>query len=148
VKPDATVLLENLAAKLMFEMAPQMQLPFMQGTVNVVGLLLTMLREEWDRAAARRVDENRAMRSLFARAVGEVGEAALRRRLAEAGDGADTSLRIADLDATNDDLRQLLIDLQAHVEAQSGESARRLETEIWEELLASTERRRFAISPF
>lgn len=148
MKPDVPVFLETMATKLMFELAPQVQPPFMQGTLTVVGIMLSMLREEWDRAAQRRADENRAMRSLFRDAAAHVGDAGLAARLGAAAEGAETSLRIADLDAANDALRRLLIELQAHVEEQPGDQARRLEREIWQELLASTERRRFSLAPF
>lgn len=148
MNPDVGVVLETVAAKLLFEMAPQMQPPFMQGTVTVLGLLLSMLREEWDRSAQRRVDENQAMRQLFRHALAHVGDERLRQRLAAASEAADASVRISDLDAANDALRSLLIDLQAYVEEQSDPAAREIETRIWQELLASTERRRLTLAPF
>jgi hypothetical protein len=148
LKPDVHVFLETMAAKLMFEMAPQMQPPFLQGTISVVGLMLSMLREEWDRAAQRRVEENEALRALFRRAAPHIGGEDLRRRLLAAAASREASLRISDLDAANDALRRLLIELQAHVEERPGAEARRLEAEIWQELVASTERRRFSIAPF
>jgi hypothetical protein len=148
VNPDVGVVLETVAAKLLFEMAPQMQPPFMQGTVTVLGLLLSMLREEWDRCAQRRVDENQAMRQLFRHALAHVGDDGLRRRLADAAEGADASVRLSDLDAANDGLRSLLIELHAHVEEQPGAAAREVEERIWQELLASTERRRLSLAPF
>jgi len=148
MKPDVPVVLENVAAKLMFELAPQLRPPFLAGTITVVGVMMTMLREEWDRAAARRVEENAAMRALFREAAAQVGDAGLRARLEAAASSAEASLRIADLDAANDELRRLLIELHAWAEEQPGDAARRLETAIWRELLASTERRRFSIAPF
>jgi hypothetical protein len=148
MKPDVGVFLETLSAKLLFEMAPQMQPPFMQGTITVIGIMLAMLREEWDRVAQRRVEENAAMRALFVRAAPDVGDRGLRQRLLEAAESRDASLRISDLDAGNDRLRRLLIELHAHVEEQPSEAARRIEAEIWSELLASTERRRFSLAPF
>lgn len=148
MKPDVHVVLETMATKLMFELAPQMQPPFLQGTIGVTGILLSMLREEWDRAAQRRVEENEVLRRLFRDAAPHVGDAALADRLRAAAESREASLRIADLDAANDDLRRLLIELHAHVEEQPGDQARRIEAEIWRELLASTERRRFTIAPF
>jgi hypothetical protein len=148
MKPDAGVVLETTAAKLMFEMAPQMHPPFLQGTVTVIGLLLTMLREEWDRAAQRRVEENEILRRLFVRAAPHLADDHLRRGLLAAAESREAGLRIAELDAANDTLRGLLIELQAHVEDLQTPEARTLEAEIWQELVASTERRRFTISPF
>lgn len=148
MKPDVGAVLETTAAKLLFEMAPQMQPPFMQGTITVLGILLSLLREEWDRCAQRRVEENQAMRQLFRHAQAHVADDGLRQRLAAAADGADASVRISDLDAANGALRSLLIELHAHVEEQKGEAAREVEARIWQELLASTERRRFTLAPF
>ena len=148
MKPDAPFVLETVAAKLMLELVPQMQPPFLQGTVTVVGLMLTMLREEWDRVAQRRVEENAAVRQIFRGAAPHLADADLRQRLLEAAESRESSLRISDLDAANEGLRRLLIELQAHVEAQPGTEARRIEAEIWQELVASTERRRFSIAPF
>ena len=53
-------------------------------------LLLQIAAEEWDRAAARRVEENRAMRQLFAGAAPEIGDPDLRARL-EAASGSPIS---------------------------------------------------------
>lgn len=148
MKPDVHVVLENMAAKLMFELAPQMQTPFLQGTITVVGIMMTMLREEWDRVAARRVEENAAMRGVFRDAAPQVADPVLREKLDAAVASTEASLRIADLDAANDGLRRLLIELHAWAEEQPGDAARRIEAVIWQELLASTERRRFSIAPF
>jgi hypothetical protein len=148
VKPDVPKLLEIIAGKLLFEIAPNVQPSYRQSSVGLTGMLLGMVREEWDRAASRRVEENGAMRALFGRAARDVADTDLRRRLAEAAASADTNLTISALDAGNDALRALLIELHAHVESVDAPWARAVDAEIWRELVASTERRRFALSPF
>jgi hypothetical protein len=107
-----------------------------------------MVREEWDRAAARRAEENAVLRALFGRAAPQVADAELRRRLEAAAASAEKSLLVSELEKSNDALRALLIDLHAHVEAQSAAWARGVEDEIWRELAKSTERRRFSLAPF
>jgi len=148
VKPDVPKLLEIVAGKLLFEIAPNVQPSYRQSSVGLTGMLLGMVREEWDRAAARRVDENAALRALFARAAKDVAAPELRERLESAAAGRDASLLVSELDKANDALRALLIELHAHVEEQSAPWARDMDDAIWRELVVSTERRRFALAPF
>ena len=148
MKPDASKLLEVIAGKLLFEIAPNIQPSYRQSSVGLTGMLLGMVREEWDRAAARRVEENGALRALFARAAKHVANTDLRRRLEVAAAGADSSLLVSELEKGNDALRALLIELHAHVEETEEPWARAVDAEIWRELVTSTERRRFALAPF
>jgi hypothetical protein len=148
VKPDVGKLLEIVAGKLLFEIAPNVSPSYRQSSVGLTGMLLGMAREEWERSAARRVEENAVLRALFARAATRVADTDLRSRLETAAAGADRNLLISELDKSNGALRALLIDLHAHVETQDAPWARAVEDEIWRELVASTERRRFALSPF
>jgi hypothetical protein len=111
-------------------------------------LMLTQLGEEFERAAARRIEENRALRRIFADAVDVVGDDDLRAQLAEAARGEDTNFTVSALEQGNCALRALLIELHVHVEELDSEPARRLEAEIWQELVASTERRKLGIGPF
>ena len=148
MKPDVPKLLEIIAGKLLFEIAPAVQPSYRQSSVGLTGMLLTMVREEWDRAVARRVEENSAMRGLFAGAAKNVAEPALRARHESAASDSEKSLLVSEVDKKNDSLRALLIDLHAHVESVDAPWARTLDAEIWRELVASTERRRFSLSPF
>jgi hypothetical protein len=116
--------------------------------VGVSAILLTMVREEWDRAAARRVEENAALRALFGDAAPVVTDTELRRKLETAAAEREPDMRIATLDGANDRLRELLIALHAHVEDLGSTDAKRIDDAIWRELAASTERRRFALAPF
>jgi hypothetical protein len=148
VKPDPGHVLERVTQALLAEIAPAVQPAYRQASVTVHAMLLVSLREELDRAAARRAEENAALRALFAEAAPAVREAALRERLAGAAGARDASLRVPDLDAANQALRALLIELHAHVETLDGPEARRIEAAIWRELAASTERRRLSIAPY
>jgi hypothetical protein len=88
--------------------------------------LLAMAAEHWDGAAARLVEENRALAAL----------------LPDTADESD--LRISALRAENARLRARLI--EAHIAAEQSRDAARLEA-IWKELAASTERRKLSNSP-
>jgi hypothetical protein len=148
VKPPVEKVLEVLAGSLMIEIAPHVSPSYRQSSVGVSAILLTMVREEWERAAARRVEENAALRGLFRDAAPVVSDIDLRRRLETAAAERDADVRVSTLDASNDALRALLIDLHAHVEELDSAAARRIDDAIWKELAASTERRRFALAPF
>jgi hypothetical protein len=148
VKPGVDKVLEVLAGSLMIEVAPHVSPAYRQSSVGVSAILLTMIREEWDRAAARRAEENAALRALFRDAAPVVADTELRHRLSDASASSDPSLRISELERANDALRALLIDLHAHVETLGSADAKRIDDAIWKELSASTERRKFALAPF
>ena len=93
--------------------------------LGLTSMLLMLAAEVWDSAAARLVEENRALAAL----------------LPDTASEAD--LRISALQAENARLRARLIEAQIAAE-QSGDT-RRLEA-IWAELVASTERRKLSVS--
>jgi len=148
MKPDVDLTLQRIAASLMTEIAPKISDDYIQRNSMLTGMLLQIAAEEWDRAASRRVEENRALRRLFDEVAPEIDDPELRARLEAASGEEDESLRIADLNRSNDGLRTLLIELHAHVEEIDTETARRIETAIWEELRVSTERRALSLAPF
>jgi hypothetical protein len=148
VKPEVSHALERMLQALLGEVAPAVQPAYRQASVAMHAMLLAAIREEVDRAAARRVEENGALRELFASAAPMVADAALRERLAAAAAGRDPSLLVPALDAANAALRALLIELHAHVERLEGAAARGVEDAIWRELAASTERRKLSLGPY
>lgn len=148
MKPDVPVALQKLAAALLVEVAPAVGVDYLQRNTGVAALMLNLASEEWDRAAARRVDENAALRALFRDAAPVVADAALRARLEEEASGTDGDLRISALETANAALRGLLVELHAHVEVLEGPRARALEDAIWAELRRSTERRALSFAPF
>jgi len=111
------------------------------------GLALTILADQLDGAVAKLTEENTALRALFASAAPRVEDDGLAERLRAAAATRDQDLRVSALDAVNDELRGLLIELHASVEA-LGEPAHDLDAAIWRELARSTERRQVALGPF
>ena len=148
MKPDVDGFLEVASLHLVGELSPRLPTAYEQSATGALGIVLLALREEFGRAASRRVEENAALRALFGRAVPVVADTALRTRLESAAASADPGLEIAALDGANDDLRALLIELHAHVEELDSPAARALDDAIWRELSASTERRRLSIAVF
>lgn len=148
MKPDVTRLFGVAAGHLMTQTAPALGNAYQQSSISVLGMLLMESGQEFERAAQRRVEENAELRRIFADAAPAVQDADLIARLEAAASGTDGSLLISNLDAVNADLRNLLIELHIHVEEQDSPDARRVEEAIWQELVASTERRRIMIGPF
>jgi hypothetical protein len=148
VKPDVPVALQKLSLTLIAEIGPAIAVDYLQRNAGIAGMMLQVAAVEWDRAAARRAEENAALRALFHDAATALGAGPLHARLAEAAAGRDADLSISALDAGNHALRALLIELHAHLETLAGPEARRLETAVWDELRRSTERRAVPLAPF
>ena len=141
MKPDMTRFLDIASTHLMTKTAPALGPGYEQSSLLALGAMLAAVRHEFERAAAWRVEENGALRRLFAEAVPAVQATELGKRLEEAADGEDSSLIVSDLERSNVILRGLLINLHAHIEELDSPEARQIEEKIWRELAASTERR-------
>ena len=141
MKPDMTRFLEIASTHLMTKTAPALGPGYEQSSLLALGAMLAAARHEFERAAAWRVEENGALRRLFAEAAPAVRATELRKKLEEAADGEESSLIVSDLERSNAALRGLLIDLHAHIEELDSPEARLIEEKIWRELAASTERR-------
>ena len=146
MKPDVGRLLEVAVGHLMGETVPMIgraygHSAYEQSNVGVLGMMLLAVRHEHDRAAARRVEENRELRRLFASASAARLASDLAKRLAAAAEAEDTDLTVSALEESNAKLRGLLVELHAAVEEIDSPAARTLEEEIWRELAASTRRR-------
>lgn len=142
MRPDPPIVLFGVAAALQ-ELLPQVADPYGQQTVGISASLVAMLAQEWDRAPARLWEENEAIRELLARGAELHGLAPRLRERLEEGTRVQVhpGARLSELQAENDRLRGLLIELHAAVEEMEGEAARDLEEAIWAELAASTRRR-------
>jgi hypothetical protein len=150
MRPAADELLGMMAQTLLVELAPALPDEYRQRGAQLLGMLLLMAVEEWDRTADRLVEENREVRRLFREAMALLGpslrERVAREAEAESGPG---SLRLRHLQEQNDRLRALLIDVHAALEEQPETAARkRVDDAIWEELRASTRRRALSAAPF
>ena len=146
--PDVSRFLEVASVHLLTRSLPAVGDAYEQSALGALAVLLSVVREDFDRAAERRVAENAALREIFAQAVDIVEAPALRGQLEAAAGKGEPSLRVSDLERVNSELRALLIMLHAEVETLDGGAVRDCEVRIWRELAATTERRRIAIGPF
>jgi len=148
MKPDENLVLADFANRFATQIAPQVQPAYLASAIGMSAGILGMIAEDWDRAASRRVEENRAIRGLFAQAAGLPLDPGLATRLQALAQTNDDDLRLSALETANETLRAALIDLHAAVEAIPGEAAKTLNDAIWRELSASTQRRRLAAGSF
>ncbi|HTK80222.1 MAG TPA: hypothetical protein VL286_07250 [Rhizomicrobium sp.] len=140
MKPDVDQILNQSAGQLLGTIAPLLPTGYAQGTTSLLAFMMLMSAQEYERAADIRAIENAEIRALFAE-LGSLADSGLRARLSEAAATKDNSLRISTLNAANDELRRLLIVLQAHLEERPGAGARDAERRIWQVLKATAQRR-------
>lgn len=120
--------------------APAVQEPFAGEAIRLAQLLLRLVANGIDDAAAARIDENRALRTVFGEAAPLMsGEFATRLRAAAAS--TDPGLKISELDEEGDRLRRLLVALHTAIEQREDEAARAMDIRIWR-LMSDIEARR------
>jgi len=144
--PASRALLADFAARLGGVITPDLKTPYLMGATGLMAALLGMMAEEMDGAAARLVEENRAIRALFSQALALSPPAELAGRMTPLASGADDDLHLSALEAANSPLRAVLIELHAWAESQPGATA--LNAAIWAELTKSTQRRKLSAAPF
>lgn len=147
-EPEVDKVLTAFSGTLLTRVMPQVKSEYVQKDLGFMALALNGAAEEYDRAAENRMQENRAMRELFASALSLVQDEALKSTLQTASAAEPKSLRIRDLNEANAELSKVLIELHAHVEEQTGNAWRELEGRIWDELKARTRRRAIGFFPF
>lgn len=111
--------------------APVLTEGFAVEVLRLAGLVLAISTNSIDDAAAIRATENETMRLLLGDAAGVVKDTALAARLSAAAAIAGSGLKISELDAAGDALRNLIIELHAHVETLEGCAARNIDQRIW-----------------
>ena len=142
MKPNVQTVMMRSFERILTDIAPHLSSEYAVGSSSVIGLMMFQTATEFERAADIRVQENAAMRDIFSGAVSILPTGDLRTRVEKAAASSDPSVKISELDEANDALSALLIELQAHAERMEGEPARKLETQIWEELARAATARR------
>jgi len=140
--PTVPIVLNGLARTLLMELLPQVKGGYAAQTLQLSGALTMMIAQEFDRAAARLVEENAALEALFTGAAAALADDPARRgELTALAAARQPSLLVSLLQVRNRTLRGALVRLHAHVEGQDTPPARELDARIWAELAASTQRR-------
>lgn len=129
MNPEGNKILQLSVQRLATEIAPMLGTQFGQGQIGLLGFMLTLVANEYERGADLRAKENDAMRRLFAELAPEIGDATLKQSAAEAAASRDASLKISALNEANYALRRLLAQVHAHVETLADGKA--LERKVW-----------------
>lgn len=145
MKPDIPDVLNGFTLTLLTEILPNLGAEYSMGNTAVMSQSLAVIANEFERGAEIRHRENEEMRALFAEAAGVIDDKALAARLAEAAASRDTSLLISALDAANDRLKTLLIELHAVVEVSKAPWAAALDGKIWDHIVAAADRRKLTL---
>ncbi len=133
-------ILQGVIKALRDQIAPTVDDRFASDATRLATMLLTIVANDVDDAAAARIWENAALRALFADAV-ELATGDLSVRLAEASSSGDPGYKISELDTENGRLRHLLVELHVFVEGREGAAANALNQRIWK-LLGDIQTRR------
>lgn len=142
MKPSINEMLERISVTLLTEIGPAQSSEYMSKNLNTMAFLILNAAKEYDQAADIRFQENARMRKIFLEAAEAVEDKNLRERMRAAANTQDTSLSIKALDAANDELNELLVELHAYVEEAETPWAADLLQSIWSYLEESTSRRR------
>ena len=141
MRPDPATVLGAVAGAVAAQV-PTTPTPFGQQTLGIAAGLSMMLAQDIDRAPARLVEEHRATAAILRDAIPQLGDAELAARIEDAlAHDILADLHISALQAADDSVRALLVEVHAAVEAMPGDTAAALNERIWEELKESTRRR-------
>lgn len=137
--------LHGIVSALQDQILPAVEAPFAKEVTRLAAMLTAVMANGVDDAAAARIWENDALRTLFknagALATDILVTNSLAERLAEASRSVDPGYKISELDAENGRLRNLLVKLHAMVEVREDAESRALDRQIWTLLGAIHERR-------
>jgi hypothetical protein len=141
MRPDPAIVLGAIAGAVA-QQVPEAPTPFGQQTLGIAAGLSMMLAQDIDRAPARLVDEYRATAAILRDAAPVIGDAALSARIDDAlSRDILADLQVSALQAADDAIRALLVEVHARIEATPGNTAADINERIWHELQESTRRR-------
>ncbi len=141
MRPTVDFVLQEGKQTLLTQILPAIESSHYQGSIHVIGILLSYAALEYERGADIRVTDNAELRALFLDAADRVDDATLATRLKQAASIREASLRMSELDRVNDLLKCQFIELHEHVEACSADWARDFERRLLDFLASSLARR-------
>lgn len=149
MRPNGEEVLRGVQSSLMTYVLPELQSQYAQTELMVVLALLGIVAGQWDSAAQRLVDDNAALRELAGRGAQALAGAPEHAELADAlrplAQGVDASVRLAELSATNGQLRAALARLGAAGQDSDAPALRELRAAVIDHLRADGESRSYAL---
>jgi hypothetical protein len=140
MKPDPSKVLVGMANAVMVGLAAEARTPFGQTVAGMAGMLALALAQEVDRLPDRLNNENLGLAALLTDARALV-DPALAAGIDEVANAAPANIRVSTLQALNDRLRGVLVDVHVAVEARNSPEARAMNDRVWAELIESVQRR-------
>lgn len=135
-----------ITQRLMTHVLPDVGTNYGVADLALIGTLLAMVGQDFERGAQARLEDIHEMRTLFDAASALLGDAELTAHLQHAQARPLDDLRISVLDGIHALHSRLLIDVHARVEQLEGAEARALDTRIWEHLARHAERHRYDVA--
>jgi hypothetical protein len=132
--PKGAQAIGNLVARIGTDLIPRAPDAYTATDLAYFTMLLSMVAQDYDRAAEVMVAEHAALGPILEAAAARLDDPTLRARIAEARTAEPGSLRVSALAARSDATLRLLIDVHAAVEdarAAGAEWAPALDDEIW-----------------
>ena len=145
MNPEGDLILRLSVQRLATTIMPLVGETFAQGQIGLLGFMLSLVAQEYERGADVRASENADIRALLAELTPQIADKDLRTRAEEAAKAKDASLRISALNQSNYGLRRLLTEVHAHVEAQP--HAHAAEKKIWALLQKIASARLVSLAP-
>ena len=147
MKPEGDRILGLSVERLTTAVAPLVGQSFGQGQIGLIGFMMTLVAHEYERGADLRATENNDIRILLSALAPAVADASLKKRVEDAAQCNETSLKISALNETNYALRRTLTELHAHVETLTGAQAKDAEQKIWTLLRKIADKRLVSLAP-
>ncbi len=141
MRPDPSRVLTGIAMAMLTQLPPDIRTPFGQSLSQMGGMLNLVLATEIERIVDRLNVENLAIAPILADAAAIVDGGLAQRLNDAAGAERPPDLRLSTLQAINDRLRGLLLEVHVAVEQRASPEAQALDARIWDELRESTRRR-------
>jgi len=147
MRPNTEDLLRGLQASLLTYVLPEVQTPYARTELMITYALLGIAANEADGAAQRLVDDNAAMRELARRAAEALpaDASALAAELRSLAGETDASLRLSNLSAANERLRDAIGRLGVLLEGRDEPPLRELRAAVIERLRAEAESRNYQV---
>ncbi len=147
--PNGEELLRGLQGTLATYVMPEVQTPHARLEIGLVQAMLGIAAAEWDGAAQRLVDDNASLRDLARRGpealAGSPEAAALADELRTLAEDLDPSVRLSDLSAANNRLRDALERLCALAQESGSAPLRTLRSSIIDHFRRDAEERSLSL---
>ena len=148
MRPDVPIVLGGIAQALLADLPNDIRSPFGKSVASMAGTVTLVIAQEVDRLVDRLVIENEATAAILSDACAVLSEELADRVRLAVRDRTPRDLRVSTVQAINDTLRALLIEVHAEVEAAGTPAANAMNERIWAELAESIRRRALNLPGF